>query len=170
MDSEVTLGDVDLSTVKARSLTGVVTLISRSFVIQIVSLGGLGVLLGFLTPAEFGLFIAVNELVAILGYFSDIGLAASLIQKKDSLTQSDIRTTFTIQQLLVTSLLLISIIISPWIFSYYHIIGGGVGLFYSLLTAFFLASLKNIFCQFSLKQSLWERKWVAILQLMNIGL
>ncbi|KKU55460.1 MAG: hypothetical protein UX78_C0020G0025, partial [Candidatus Amesbacteria bacterium GW2011_GWA2_47_11] len=37
MGEEVTLGDIDLDTGKARSVTGVVTLVSRSFVIQIIS-------------------------------------------------------------------------------------------------------------------------------------
>ncbi len=144
MDAEVTLGDVDLATVKARSVSGIVTLISRSFVIQLVSTLGFFLLSVFLARPEIGLFIAVNELVSILGYFSDIGLAASLIQKKDKITLTDLRTTFTLQQILVLVLLLFTITISPWLFSYYHVSGGGVWLFFSLLTAFFLASLKTI--------------------------
>ena len=32
---------------------------------------------------EIGLFFAVSELVALLGYFSDVGLAAALIQSKE---------------------------------------------------------------------------------------
>ncbi|OGC97752.1 hypothetical protein A2634_05025 [Candidatus Amesbacteria bacterium RIFCSPHIGHO2_01_FULL_48_32] len=106
MDAEVTLGDVDLTTVKTRSLTGVVTLISRSFILQIIATGGFFLLSVFLGRPEIGLFIAVNDLVSILGYFSDIGLAASLIQKKDKVTLSDLRTTFTFQQILVLLLLL----------------------------------------------------------------
>ena len=144
MDAEVTLGDVDLATVKARSLTGVVTLISRSFILQLVATGGFFLLSIFLGRPEIGLFIAVNDLVSILGYFSDIGLAASLIQKKDKVSLSDLRTTFTLQQLLVLLLLLFTVTISPWLFRYYHIANGGELLFYSLLAAFFLASLKTI--------------------------
>ena len=90
------------------------------------------------------MFIAVNELVSILGYFSDIGLAASLIQKKDHVTLTDLRTTFTLQQVLVLLLLLLTITVSPRLFSYYHISGGGEWLFITLLAAFFLASLKTI--------------------------
>jgi O-antigen/teichoic acid export membrane protein len=144
MDSEVTLGDVDLTTVKARSLTGVVTLISRSFLLQIIATGGFFLLSVFLGRPEIGLFIAINDLVSILGYFSDIGLAASLIQKKDKVTLTDLRTTFTFQQVLVLFLIALSLCFSGFLFSYYHISGGGVWLFYSLLTAFFLASLKTI--------------------------
>jgi len=144
MDAEVTLGDVDLATVKVRSLTGVVTLISRSFLIQIISTVGLAILWGYLGPAEFGLFVVINELVAILSYFSDIGLAASLIQKKDEITLSDLRTTFTIQQVLVSLLIVVTLILSPRLISYYDLSPHGVLLLYSLLAGFFLASLKSI--------------------------
>ena len=144
MGEEVTLGDIDLDTVKARSVTGVVTLVSRSFVIQIISTIGFFLLTVFLGRPEIGLFIAVNDLVSILGYFSDIGLAASLIQKKARVTLTDLRTTFTLQQILVVVLLSLSLSLSQFLFSYYHVSGSGTWLFYSLLTAFFLASLKTI--------------------------
>mgnify|MGYP001581860057 FL=1 len=144
MAEEVTLGDVDLTTVKARTISGIVTLISRSFLLQIVATGGFLALSIFLGRPEIGLFIAVNDLVSILGYFSDVGLAASLIQKKDKVSLTDLRTTFTIQQILVLLLLLFTIIISPRLINFYHITGGGTWLLYSLLAAFFLASLKTI--------------------------
>ncbi len=144
MAGEVTLGDVDLTTVKARTVSGIVTLISRSFLLQFVATGGFLALSIFLGRPEIGLFIAVNDLVSILGYFSDIGLAASLIQKKDQVTLTDLRTTFTIQQIIVLILISLSLLLSPWLFSFYHISNGGSWLFYSLLVAFFLASLKTI--------------------------
>jgi len=144
MDTDVTLGDVDLATVKARSVSGIVTLISRSFVIQLVSTFGFFLLSVFLARPEIGLFIAVNELVSILGYFSDVGLAASLIQKKDKVTLTDLRTTFTLQQILVLFLLTLTLALTPLISNYYHIPESGIWLLYSLLGAFFLASLKTI--------------------------
>lgn len=144
MAEEVTLGDVDLNTVKIRTVSGIATLVSRSFVLQIVASLGFLLLSIFLGRPEIGLFIAVNDLVSILGYFSDIGLAASLIQKREKVTVSDLRTTFTIQQGIVLSLIVITLILSPWLMSYYQIVGDGSWLLYSLLGAFFLASLKTI--------------------------
>ena len=73
MAEEVTLGDVDLTTIKARTVSGIVTLVSRSFLLQIVSTGGFLALSIFLGLPEIGLFIAVNDLITILVYFSDIG-------------------------------------------------------------------------------------------------
>ncbi len=144
MAEEVTLGDVDLNTVKARTVSGIVTLISRSFILQIVSTAGFLALSIFLGRPEIGLFIAVNDLVSILGYFSDIGLAASLIQKRDHVTTADLHTTFTIQQIIVLSLLGLTLFFSPHLAGFYHISGSGLWLLYSLLAAFFLASLKTI--------------------------
>ncbi len=144
MTEEMTLGDVDLTTVKARTVSGIVTLISRSFLLQFVATGGFLALSIFLGRPEIGLFIAVNDLVSILGYFSDIGLAASLIQKKNQVTLTDLRTTFTIQQIIVLVLISLSLSLSPWLFNFYHISNGGTWLFYSLLAAFFLASLKTV--------------------------
>ena len=144
MAQEVTLGDVDLASIKIRSLTGTLTLISRSFFIQIISTAGLFLLTVFLGRPEIGLFIAVNDMVSILGYFSDIGLAASLVQKKSTVTLSDLRTSFTMQQLLVLALIGVLLLLLPWLSSYYHISGSQIWLVYALLTGFFLASLKTI--------------------------
>lgn len=136
--------EIDLATLKTRSLTGVVTLISRSFILQIVATVGFLALTTFLGRPEIGLFIAVNDLVGILGYFSDIGLAASLIQKKTTVTIQDLRTTFTFQQIIVLALIGLAILFARPIFEFYKISGGGTSLFYALLLGFFLASLKTI--------------------------
>ncbi len=140
----MTSTSVDIQAVKSRSLSGIVTLISRSFIIRIIGTIGLIVLSGFIGPVEFGLYVAVNDLVSILGYFSDIGLSASLIQKKETVSLSDLRTSFTIQQGIVSLLIVLSLAVSPWIFDYYKIDTGGIWLFWSLLAGFFLASLKTI--------------------------
>ena len=144
MAEEVTLGDVDLATVKAMTVSGIATLISRSFLLQLVAIGGFLLLSIFLGRPEIGLFIAINDLVSILGYFSDIGLAASLVQKKGKVSLTDLRTTFTIQQGIVLTLIVLTLLLSPWLTSYYNISGSGEWLLYSLLGAFFLASLKTI--------------------------
>ncbi len=144
MDTEVTLGQVDISTIKTRSLTGIITLISRSFIQRLISSVGFFFISVLLSRADIGIFIAINELVSILGYFSDIGLAASLIQKKTTVTREDLRTTFTIQQIIICTILLITLALSPIIIRYYEISNQGVILFISLLVAFFLASLKTI--------------------------
>lgn len=136
--------EIDLATVKTRAVRGVLALSGRTFILQIVSFLGFFFLTVLLKREEFGLFFAISELVAILGYFSDIGLAAALIQKKETPDQKDIRSTFTIQQLLVLSLLLIAFLLTGSIKNFYNIPESGVWLLWSLLIGFFLASLKTI--------------------------
>lgn len=136
--------EIDLDTVKKRAVKGIIALTGRTFFLQIVSFFGFFLLTIFLDKAEIGLFFAVSELVAILGYFSDIGLAAALIQKKGKPKLSDIRSTFTIQQLLVITLAAFIFILTPWLRSFYNISQPGVWLLWALTISFFLASLKTI--------------------------
>ncbi len=91
-----------------------------------------------------GLFAAVSEIVAILGYFSDVGLAAALIQKKKKPNLRDVRTTFTIQQILVVSLLLVLLSISPFVPQIQNLEPAGKHLLYALMIGFFTSSLKTI--------------------------
>ena len=136
--------DLNLLAIKQRSVAGLMVLISRSVFLQLVALAGFFFLTTFLEVAQIGLFFAVSEIVAILGYFSDIGLAAALIQRKESLKLVDIRTTFTIQQILVTGLCLFVFFFSPKISSYFNLDSHGQWLLWALTLGFFLASLKTI--------------------------
>jgi len=136
--------EIDLETVKGRAVKGVVVLTGRTFLLQIISFFGFFLLTVFLGKAEIGLFFAVSELVAILGYFSDIGLAAALIQKKEKPKLADIRSTFTIQQALVLTLLVLVFLLTPWLRSFYNISQPGIWLLWALTIGFFLASLKTI--------------------------
>lgn len=136
--------EIDLETVKGRAIKGVVALTGRTFLLQIISFLGFFLLTIFLGTAEIGLFFAVSELIAILGYFSDIGLAAALIQKKEKPKVADIRSTFTIQQALVLTLVALVFVLTPWLRGFYNISQPGVWLLWALTIGFFLASLKTI--------------------------
>lgn len=136
--------DINLEVLKKKSFQGVIALTSRTFVLQLIAFGATFLLTIFLSPATFGVFYVVSAVIAFLNYFSDIGLAAALIQKKDELTRSDLITTFTIQQLLVGLGSLIALGFSSWVAHFYKLDTAGVWLFRSLVLAFFLSSLKTI--------------------------
>jgi O-antigen/teichoic acid export membrane protein len=144
--NEETMLEEELSSqeIKKRSVSGVVALVSRTFVIQIISFVSTLALTIFLDPNTYGVFYLVSSVVNFLGYFSDVGLAAALIQKKEKITKEDLATTFSIQQLLVISLLLLLFILSPFIKSQYHISQDGIYLLYAMAISFFLSSLKTI--------------------------
>ena len=136
--------EVGLSTVKKRAIRGVAALTGRTFLLQIISFAGFFALTVFLNRAEIGLFFAISELVAILGYFSDVGLAAALIQKKTKPKLEDIRSTFTIQQGLVLTLVILVFLLTSWLRGFYNISQAGTWLLWALTAGFFLASLKTI--------------------------
>ena len=136
--------EIDLALITKRSIRGIFALTSRTFIIQIVAFVANFLLTVFLTPAIFGVYFVVTAAIAFLQYFSDIGLAAALIQKKESITQEDLKTTFTIQQVLVVSITLLAILFSGWVGRFYNLGQEGILLFQALAVAFFLSSLKTI--------------------------
>jgi len=139
-----TMEELDIAAVTKRSIHGVVALITRSFFIQIISFVVNFLLTIFLSPSIFGVFFVVSAVIAFLQYFSDIGLAAALIQKKETITQEDLKTTFTIQQILVVTVVIIALLLSSFIGKFYNLQSDGVLLFQALIVSFFLSSLKTI--------------------------
>ncbi|MBI5449528.1 oligosaccharide flippase family protein [Candidatus Gottesmanbacteria bacterium] len=138
------MNEQDLATIKKKSLSGIVALTSRTFALQVVAFGATFLLTIFLSPSIFGIFYVVSAIISFMAYFSDIGLAAALIQKKDDLTEEDLTTTFTIQQVLVGILVVLSLGISGPIARFYQLDISGVWLLRALVVSFFLSSLKTI--------------------------
>lgn len=136
--------DINLETVKARSVKGVLALTGRTLILNLISLAAQAALWALLTPSQFGVFWIVSAAVSFLVYFSDIGLAAALVQKKETPTRQDLRTTFTVQQILVLLLMLILVALSPLLRQYYSLSDEGLILLYALGISFFLSSLKSI--------------------------
>ncbi|MFA5532654.1 MAG: oligosaccharide flippase family protein [Candidatus Shapirobacteria bacterium] len=135
---------IDLQEIKHITTKNVLFLSLRNIGIQAISVLGFFILTILLGTGEVGLFAIVSESVGILGYFSDIGLAAALIQKKDQIKKSELQTTFVIQQILVfLCLVTIAIVFSRIV----HVKNYGskeIWIFISLCFSFFVASLKTI--------------------------
>ncbi len=134
----------NIQLIKDRSIKGVIAFTSRTFFLQVIALVATFLLTVFLKPAEYGVFFVVSAVVNFLVYFSDIGLAAALIQKKGRITKEDLKTTFTIQQILVLSLMLLSFLLAKRIALFYDLSLQGLWLFRALVFSFFLSSLKTI--------------------------
>ncbi len=136
--------EIDIEAVTKRSIRGVFALVSRTFAIQVIGLIANLLLTIFLSPSIFGVFFVVSAAIAFLSYFSDIGLAAALIQKKEPITEEELKTTFTIQQILVITVVIVALLISGLVKNFYHLDSDGVLLFQALVISFFLSSLKTI--------------------------
>lgn len=136
--------EIDLSQIKKRSVGGVVALTSRTFFIQVISFAATFGLTVFLSPQAYGTFFLVSAVVNFLTYFSDIGLAAALIQKKKKVSRRDLTTTFTIQQALVLLLVIVLFAATPLIKSYYQLSSAGIYLLWALGISLVFSSLKTI--------------------------
>lgn len=139
-----TMNEIDIQTVTHRSIKGVFALVSRTFVIQIINFVSFTLIFAFLKPDKVGVFYVVSAAISFLTYFSDIGLAAALIQKKEELTQDDLKTTFTIQQAMVITVVVVAFLSSGFVSRIFHLDSAGLFLFQAFVIAFFLSSLKTI--------------------------
>lgn len=129
---------------KSRSVRGVFSYFLRTFVLQGVGLIALLLLSKFLEPSDFGIYGLVTQIIGLLVFFSDVGLAAVLVQKKDPPSEKDYRVAFTLQQILswlivwVVLCLILSGVLDNKIGS------SGKWLLLSLAVSFPLATLKTI--------------------------
>src|SRR3989344_9570269 len=96
--------ELDLDLIKRKTVSGVVTFTLRTFFIQAFTFFATFVLTILLAPSIFGIFFLVSAILNFFVYFSDVGLAAALVQKKEKPTRADLVSTFTIQQLIVVTL------------------------------------------------------------------
>ena len=129
--------------VKQKTVKGLVALIVRTGLLQVIAVVATFILTVFLDPAQFGVFAIVAAAVDILVYFSDIGLAGALIQKQE-INDDDLATTFTIQQVLSLFLLGIGFIAGSLVANIYSLSAAGIWLFRALLVSVFLSGLKTI--------------------------
>ena len=136
--------EFSLEIVAVKSIKGVFALVSRTFLIQILSVVASFILTVYLTPANYGVFFVVSSIIVFLTYFQDIGLAAALVQKKEAVTTEELRTTFTLQQIIVLCLILPTLLFSSQISAFYRLNQAGFLLFLSLLFSFFTSSLRTI--------------------------
>ena len=93
----------DKTALSRRALGGVVALGAREGAMRILAFAGDIALYRLLLPEVFGLIVPVAFLAGIIKQFSDVGLAASLIQSPDEPGERDLRTVFTAQAALVAA-------------------------------------------------------------------
>ncbi len=133
----------DTANIKSRSFISAASLFFQSGYSSALGLVANLILTVLLSPAVFGIYITVLTLISLLNYFSDIGMAASLIQKKE-LHHDDIKTTFTVQQMLILILISLGFLATSYVATFYRLPREGVYLYWALLVGFFLSSLKTI--------------------------
>lgn len=130
--------------IKKKAIKGVAALTGRTVILQAISLVATFLLTIFLSPADYGAFFIASAVISFFAYFSDIGLAAALIQKKEKPTEEELRTTFTVQQLLVVFLIILVFLSTPLLEKFYKLEQNSIYLLWALAFSLFLSSLKTI--------------------------
>lgn len=87
----------------------------RQVLLQILTFGGGIVLARVLSPAQFGLYAIATFLVGTFALFGDFGLAPSFIQRKEELTEKDLRVGFTLQQIITSVIVVALFAAAPWL-------------------------------------------------------
>lgn len=145
--------------IKKRVVKGAAILTGRNMLIQAVTFFSTALLTVFLEPQEYGVFFLVSAVINFLAYFSDIGFAASLIQKKEELTKQELRTVFTVQQILVLILLFVIFLSTPFLENFYNLGQEAIYLLWALGFSLLLSSLKTI-PTVLMERKLQFNKWV----------
>lgn len=136
-------GELATETINTQVKKGVAILTFRTIFIQAISFFSNALLTVFLLPIEYGVFFLVSAVINFLAYFSDIGFAASLIQKK-KLESNDLKTIFTAQQLLVSGLIVLVLLTTPIIGKFYKLDQAAYYLLWALALSLLFSSLKTI--------------------------
>lgn len=134
----------EIGVFKGKLARGVMALTARTFILQLISFISTFVLTILLSPSIFGIYFVVSAVISFLSYFSDFGLAAALVQKKIEPTREELVSAFTLQQMLIGFICVISIIFSPHIGKFYGLNPEGIFLLQALIVSFFISSLKTI--------------------------
>lgn len=127
-----------------RSIRGVFTLISRTFFLNIISLFAFLVITSVLNASQVGIYTAVIAMQRVISFFTDFGLGAALVQKKQELRQIDITTAFTIQAGITSVIFFLVFLSIDPITVFFKLNNEAQGLLLALVFTIFLSSFKTI--------------------------
>lgn len=133
-----------LTSIAKKSVQGVFALISRTFVIQLLAFAANLILTIVFEPAIFGVYFIASSVMVFLNAFQDIGLAGSIIQRKETPTVQELQTVFTAQQLLVIVIIIPLLIFSKTIANFYNLGADGHMLLIALFISFVFSSLRSV--------------------------
>src|SRR5438270_13993878 len=101
------MDDLSNEKIAKRSVHGILALFSRTFLLNILSFGASLIIYNYLATSQVGIYTVVLAIQRVISFFSDFGLGAALVQKKEEISQADIKTTFTLQFIITLTLFII---------------------------------------------------------------
>jgi PST family polysaccharide transporter len=130
--------------IKVRAVRGVASLLARQLLVRALGFVGMLVLARVLTPAIFGVFAIAQFVVLFFDQISSLGLSAALLRKKEPVTERELSTVFTVQQLVVAGSIVLILSAAPLIVQHYQLQASHVALIRAMAAALLFASLKTI--------------------------
>src|SRR5260221_3839621 len=130
--------------IKKRSLKGVISYFGKTILLTGISAISLLILGAKIDPTDYGIYGIVVTISGFFTIISDIGLAASLIQKKEPPTRTELRTVFTVQQILAWIVFALIFVTSVAFQHYGKLNQAGVYLALAFGISFPIVSLKTI--------------------------
>ncbi len=88
--------DMSAHDVRRLAVKGIGAVLLRTMSLRALTFAGNIVLARILAPESFGLFAIVNFVVLIAAFLADMGMGAALVQRKQKLTEEDLRAAFTL--------------------------------------------------------------------------
>lgn len=135
---------MDVLTIRKKVASGFLSLSFRKATLLAINYLTINFILARILPVSvIGIFNIANSVLAFFTFFSDIGLAAALIQKKE-IQKQDLQTTFTIQESLALIITVILWLAAPLFAQFYQLDNAGMWLIRALAISFLLVSLKVI--------------------------
>jgi len=130
---------------KSKSLAGIGSLLRRQIFVYCFFFLGNIILARILVPQLFGIYAIVSFVVQFFSTFSDVGIGAALIQKKDKLDNEELSTIFWLQQILVFIVVILVFLAAPLVLRIYTTMPPeSVWLIRVMALSFLFTSLKTV--------------------------
>jgi len=142
-ESEPILAD-EAQKIKRRSVSGAMSFLLRTMVIQGIGFVAQVIISAYFIPADYAVYSFVIQIIGLLTFFSDIGFAAALVQKKTEPDLREYRTAFTVQQFLSWLIVVVTLVLAASGVINQQLGSNGIWLLVALAISFPLASLKTI--------------------------
>ncbi len=113
--------ELDAAEVRRLALRGFGALVLRSIGQRGLQMVGNVALFRWLAPETHGFYLIMSFIVGMAGFLSDLGLGASLVQRKDRLTERDLRSAFTLSLALNVAIVAVLVVISGPLLRLYDI-------------------------------------------------
>lgn len=136
--------DLSIDVIAHRSAKGVVALVSRTFILNLISFGTFLLIFTVLSARDVGIYTAVVAIQRVISFFSDFGFGAALVQKKGDISHEDISTSFTLQASVTFAIFVLLFLLKGFLMNFFRLGNDAFYLLFALVFTLFLSSFKTI--------------------------